>query len=635
MSQIQPSKFQQNIFDFIVRGSGNAVVEAVAGSGKTTTLTIGLELIPPELSVIVLAFNKHIKEELLKKVPKGVEVLTIHGYGYSALSKCSKFKIQIDNGKYQKLIKNIQKYSETYKIECLGQYNFDGNTMNMIHEFIFTDAEKEKMGEDAYYFERVIDLTDLGRLNLIDTKNIINGNSQLKELAKKHSIDTTLGECYRAWLLINIGASDLDTVDFNDMVFLPNHLNLNTEKYDMVFIDECQDLNACQRELMKKAIKPKTGRFIAVGDPAQAIYGFSGADADSFQKLTDIPNTITLPLSVCYRCGSEIVNMVKNKVPSIEAAPNAIMGLIEPEFSYKNVIKGDMVLCRNTMPLVSLCMKYLSQGAKAYVMGRDISTSLIKMVKSCERKTEDFSCENVFARIYRDRNKLIENIMYKEKCTREKAEQNQLAASSLDKIQTLESLSAGCITGNDLIEKITKIFCNDSDGICLSTIHKSKGLEADRVFIIHDELMPSKYAIKDWEKEQEQNLIYVAYTRAKSVLGFITDFDAYSNHKSKEDLNATIKESEFVGFVGQKMELRLKVVLVKEMPTTWGDRPFYEMVDDSGNLFTKFGYIPGKHLIGNDGEVKENSIVIFKATIKAHKTYNGIKTNVISYISKI
>lgn len=636
MSKIEPSKYQKNIYDFIVRGVGNAVVEAVAGSGKTTTLISGLGFIPRKLNVIFFAFNKHIEKELKKKIPKGahnVEVSTIHSYGFSALKKYR--ETELKDTKYQELIEKITKYSEQYDIKLLNKYNFDKNTIKMIHEFIFTGAEKEKIRDASDYYKRVKKLTDLGRLNLIDTKNIINANSQLKELAEKHGITTNLGECYRAWLLINIGASYLSEVDFNDMVFLPNHFNLDTKKYDMVFIDECQDLNACQRELMQKAIKPKTGRFIAVGDPAQAIYGFGGADSDSFSKIKDIPNTIVLPLSVCYRCGSKIVNMAKELVPSIEVAPNAPIGLIEPKFSYKNVIEGDMVLCRNTMPLVSLCMKYLSQGVKAYVMGRDISTSLIKMVKSCERKTEDFSCENVFARIYRDRNKLIEDIMYKEKCTREKAEQNQLAASSLDKIQTLESLAAGCITGNDLIEKITKIFSNDSDGICLSTIHKSKGLEADRVFIIHNELMPSKYAIEDWEIEQEQNLIYVAYTRAKSVLGFITDFDAYSNHKSKEYLNATIKDSEFVGFVGQKVELRLKVVLVKEMLTPYGEVPLYEMVDDSGNLFSKFGYIPGKHLISNDGEVKENSIVIFKSTIKAHKTYNGIKTNVISYISKI
>ena len=91
-------------------------------------------------------------------------------------------------------------------------------------------------------------------------------------------------------------------MDFTDMIFLPIKFGVAVKQYDFVFIDECQDLNSCQRELMQKAIKPNTGRFVAVGDPAQAIYGFAGADSDSFKKLCNIPNTIQLPLSVCYRC---------------------------------------------------------------------------------------------------------------------------------------------------------------------------------------------------------------------------------------------------------------------------------------------------------------------------------------------
>jgi superfamily I DNA/RNA helicase len=417
------------------------------------------------------------------------------------------------------------------------------------------------------------------------------------------------------------------------MVFLPNYLNLQTTKYDIVFIDECQDLNACQRELMKKAIKPNTGRFIAVGDSAQAIYGFAGADSDSFQKLIDIPNTITLPLSVCYRCGSDIIEYAKKLMPQIEASPNAKKGFIDLNFSYKNITKGDMVICRNTMPLVALCMKYLQQGIKAYVMGTDISASLITMVDSCRKKTEEFSCENVFARIYKEKDKLVKNIMLKEKCTEEDANENSLLISYLDKIFTLETLSKGCLTGDDLIAKLNQIFSDNSDGICLSTIHKSKGLEADRVFIIHEELMPSKHAKKVWEKLQENNLMYVAYTRAKSVLGFVTDFNAYNDYESQEN-DIVIKEGSFVGTVGEKHRTKLTIVSIKEMNTSYGDTNLYEMVDENGNLFSKFGEIPERFLISNHAEVQVDSVVLFNATIKAHKEFKGVKTNVISTISK-
>ena len=623
MSKFQPSVYQQGIYDFIANGQGNAVVSAVAGSGKTTTLINALNLIPSELNVLFLAFNKSIAQELSERVPKSatnIEVKTLHAYGYFSLTKSR--KSEIDNNKYKKLLKDILSYSVSFDLECLKNYNLKPSQIKMVGDFIFDDSEVQK-------------LSDLGRLNLIDLKNQDLGVEQLRELALKHNVEIINGECYRAWLLINLGASYLDKADFTDMVFLPNHLNLQTQKYDIVFIDECQDLNACQRELMKKAIKPNTGRFIAVGDLAQAIYGFAGSDSDSFQKLIDIPNTITLPLSVCYRCGSDIVEYAKKIMPQIEASPNAKKGLIDHDASYKKIVKGDMVICRNTMPLVALCMKYLSQGIKAYVMGTDISASLITMIESCRKKTEEFSCENVFARIYAEKDKLVRNVMRKEKCTEQEAEENTLVISFMDKISTLETLSRGCLTGDDLISKLKIIFSDDSEGICLSTIHKSKGLEADRVFIIHEDLMPSKHAKKDWEKLQEKNLMYVAYTRAKSVLGFVTDFDAYSEHESQQN-NIVIKEGGFVGVVNEEIRIKLSIVRVTEKPNKFGSKPnyLYEMVDEKGNLFVKWGIISERFLISNHAEVEIGSIVEFNTTITEHKDFRGTKTNIIGRVSK-
>jgi superfamily I DNA/RNA helicase len=636
MSKFTPSPYQQGIYDFITKGTGNAVVSAVAGSGKTTTLINALNLIPSELNVLFLAFNKSIAKELAERVPKNssnIEVRTLHAYGYFSLTKSH--KCEIDNYKYKKLLNDIILYSESTDLKFLKEYKFKPSQIKMVDNFLFEESEKDLILDKVAYFSRVQKLCDLGRLDLIDLKNQDKGIEQLLQLCEKHNVEIINGECYRAWILINLGASYTEKADFTDMVFLPNHLDLQTQKYDIVFIDECQDLNACQRELMKKAIKPNTGRFIAVGDPAQAIYGFAGADSDSFQKLIDIPNTITLPLSVCYRCGSDIIEYAKRLMPQIEPSPNATKGLIDHDFSYKNIVKGDMVICRNTMPLVSLCMKYLKQGKKAYVMGTDISASLISMVESCRRKTEEFSCENIFARIYQEKNKLVKNIISKQKCTEQEAKENSLVVTYMDKISTLETLSNGCVTGDELIGKLKMIFSDDSDGICLSTIHKSKGLEADRVFIIHEDLMPSKHAKKDWEKAQERNLMYVAYTRAKSVLGFVTDFDAYSEHDSKEN-DIVIKEGGFVGVIGEKHRAIFTIVMMKEMNTPYGNgnTTLFEMVDDKGNLFSKFGDIPQRFIISNNAEVEVGSIVEFNATIKAHKEFKGIKTNVISTISK-
>jgi ATP-dependent exoDNAse (exonuclease V) beta subunit len=95
-------------------------------------------------------------------------------------------------------------------------------------------------------------------------------------------------------------------------------------------------------------------------------------------------------------------------------------------------------------------------------------------------------------------------------------------------IKALEILSDGINQTEELIKRIDEIFPKGDKkgtGIALSTIHKAKGLEANNVYIVCPSLMPSKAAQKDWEIRQEQNLMYVAYTRAKDTLGFIHEKD--------------------------------------------------------------------------------------------------------------
>lgn len=633
-----PSKYQQSIYDFITDGTGNAVVSAVAGSGKTTTLLNAIKLIPANKTTLFLAFNKSIAKELEEKVPNtpNITVKTVHGFGMSTLNK--EFSgVQVLAGKYSILLRKIFEFHATGNIEITKEYDFVRESqMNLIDAMRFDEAEEKAIENKSGYFTRVVKLCDLGRLNLIDMNNVDKGVETLGEIAKKHNIEIVNGECFRAWHLIKLGTHVINQVDYTDMIYFPIAYKLQTLQYDFVFVDECQDLNSCQRELMQKAIKPNGGRSVSVGDLFQSIYGFAGADADSFQKLCAIPNTIMLPLSVSYRCATSIITKAQTIVPTIEACDTAKEGIIADDFSHLDIKSGDMVLCRNTFPLVSLCLKYLSMGIKAFVMGSDIGKQLSKMISETQRKTEQWNMENVFSRLYKEKDKIVASIMRKEKLTQKEAEESSTVALYNDKIQVIELLSAGVTEPSMVIAKIDSIFSDDNnEGICLSTIHKSKGLEADRVFIIHAELMPSKFARKDWEKQQEQNLMYVAYTRAKSMLGFVNDFNAWADHESQAGNVKEVKESKFIGAVGGKSPLELEVITVKEInDTAWGTSTLFEMIDTEGNLFSKFGVIADRFIISNHSEVKEGTKVRFNATIKAHKEFRGAKTTVLSTLAK-
>lgn len=493
MGAFIPSKYQRAVYIYIEKGKGNAVIDAVAGSGKSTTIVNALKLIPKNKRVLFLAFNKAIVEELKIKVGNlnNVDIKTLHSLGASATMRALNSQLQVD--KYTAWVNNGIKYSSLSPK---------------------SDLLPEQMNT---WKQNILKLIDLGRVNLVKSEK------ELEELAWKHNIDLEDNEVDIAIKGINWGERETQFIDFTDMIYFPNVKQIKMFQYDWVFIDECQDLNAAQRNLFLKCLKPN-GRFVAVGDPRQAIYGFAGADVESFNLLKRLPHTVKLPLSVCYRCDGDIIGMAKEIVPQIEARAGAPAGVVSRESVMADVKDGDMILCRVSAPLVKLCMQYIGRGVKAYVKGRDIGTNLINMIKKTNRK----QIKDVMERLERELSRIIGKVVAKQGCTEAEAKEHEMYKNYEDKLKAIEVLSEGLVTSQEVIDRIDMIFSDDNkNGICLSTIHKSKGLESDRVFIICEDKLYLKYCMTvPWMAEQERNLVYVAYTRAKHFLGFIQDFVA-------------------------------------------------------------------------------------------------------------
>ena len=383
----------------------------------------------------------------------------------------------------------------------------------------------DKQQIDIDYKNRIKKIVDISRLSLCTNENI------LKELCDKHQIDILGNEIERSLKTIKAADNDISKFDFTDMIYWPaNYEHFKMDTYDFIFVDECQDLNKTQHKLIEKISHTNT-RIIAVGDRNQAIYGFAGADTESFDNLLKIPNTITLPLSVNYRCGSNIINLAKNFVKQIEAHESTGEGVLNKNASIEEINDGDMILCRNTSPLVKLCLELLHKNQKAYVKGSDIGEDLNRLIIKSNAKTTDklkewldFEIKKIIISIkkkypYLTTEQIKEHnsfILFKEK---------HLLINTVISTENIKNTS-------DLIIKIRQIFLDNSTGICLSTIHKAKGLECKRVFIIDKEkTLPSKFAKLEWQKEQERNLEYVAYTRAKEYLGIITDWSFFKENE--------------------------------------------------------------------------------------------------------
>jgi DNA helicase-2/ATP-dependent DNA helicase PcrA len=482
--KFKASKYQQAIFDWIQHGEGSCVVSAVPGSGKTTTLIEGCKYLPFGLNSKFLAFNKHIVNELKSKLPKNVACSTIHSLGFGAVKK------QFPNCKVSGF-----KYNQICR-----QYLADKNV---------------KAKEDL---ECLIELMNFVRLTLTDFNNL----DKLKYLINYYSISIT--DNWTFWQkavgdVLEIGIEQaVNHIDFNDMIWLPNALDLSVSKSDFLFIDEAQDLNKAQLQLVLKSFHSST-RALFVGDKFQAIMSFSGADSHSIDTIINATNAIELPLSISYRLPKLHVDLANRLYPVIEPASNAIDGVLE-KGSYDDIPEAaeanDLIICRCFYPLIKLYFALLKLGKPAQIKKLDISKQLISLIEKV------FGNYNQPGTLERIEFKRTLNAYYLE-ARKELLDNKEVHAlmALQDKVETIKAIYEGakCKTIHDCIFAIQQLAKpKDGNPINLTTIHGAKGLEANRVFVARCDLLPHPLASKSWEKEQEKNLFFVAITRAKEEL---------------------------------------------------------------------------------------------------------------------
>ena len=531
------SNYQLAIIDFIKIGNGNLVVEACAGAGKTYTLIKCVEEIPGDKRILLSSFNRDIANVLKKKTKDmpNVNASTLHSLGLQMLQRnFPNEELALDEFKYKSYLnRNIKSLSSI-------------NTYEL------------KKRDFARYMNNIEDFVNFGRCYLCETIK------DLEFIEDRYDIDTIADEKEVALDILEYGKHDLSQIDYTDMIWLPNVLFCKPigMQYDWIFVDEAQDLSVCQREIILKCRKINT-RMCLVGDSEQSLYAFSSADPESFKMLKELPNTSSLPLSISYRCANKIVDFASKIVPTIEPNNDGREGEVKYNVQLDEIKDGDMVLCRNNAPLMQVYVDFIKQGKKCFIRGKDIGLNLKNMVKrtGIDVLNKNLQEDGVFIRLYDSLFDIINDIIGKYNVTYHDAVESAIVSYSLDMIKALEILSDDINTADELIEKINNIFSDrKKGGISLSTIHKAKGLEAENVYIACRHLMPSSRAKKDWEIRQEYNLMYVAYTRAKNILGFIDD-TAFSDliKKTAETVNILKQVENQVNFVLKKEKRQFKI----------------------------------------------------------------------------
>ena len=358
------------------------------------------------------------------------------------------------------------------------------------------------------------------------------GMEEMKELADHYGIEVPGGKKdgvpYQDMVLegvnavLEAGIEKSWHYDFGDMVYIPVVTNLiSRKKYGTLVVDEAQDLGVAQQELCLRL----AWRLILVGDPRQAIYGFAGADSDSFGRLYRwLDNTQrgieVLPLNLTRRCSLSVVREANRFAPELKAMDGAPEGTVESmakrdlgqekierivtSYGGKSQFGGDklMVICPTNAPLIGMLFRLQKYGVRAYIHGGDLTKSMKLFISK-------------FESIGELRKGLEEKLSQLWSKKTSKSRDNQI-----DIHLALQEVAQSCTTVGAVVSSIDNAFSDTPrpGWIRLSTIHKAKGLEADTIIIWEVDKCKSQYSTQPWEFEQDKNLEYVAITRAKKFL---------------------------------------------------------------------------------------------------------------------
>lgn len=451
------------------------IVRARAGASKTTMLCLIASCIPMPHAFheppIFLAFNKAIADELASRLPSSCRASTFHSLGYAILRRM--FKSKTDTRKYQDIF-----------LEVVGDVEYEKRTAAL----------------------KVIDRLRNAAIPLEHIEPSVPSIIEELDLMEEDLPDMSPSDYLR---ILQMGASRKDICDFTDMLWLPFIHNLKSRPSNFILVDEAQDTNKLQIALLNLFGGAETS-FIFVGDDRQAIYGFRGSLSNALDRIADkfhIEPDHILPLSTTFRCGQAIVAEAQQYVPDFTAPPSAPLGHVLTSYSNHHDFPADtMIVCRNNAPIARVAMQLL-RARESFCVLSDFFPRLSKFAEARVKSKRD-SLDTFMSKLLLWQEEKLEQLPeHRHEAIIERVSTLRELVEELGRDKTIE----------DLLALLARI-CNSTGSVKLSTIHKAKGLEATNVFFLNPELLPSKYAITPEARLQEDNLTYVAITRAKQCL---------------------------------------------------------------------------------------------------------------------
>lgn len=559
-----PSKYQQKILDCFTNTNENILVNALAGSGKSSTICLLTEHI--DKSSIYIAFNASVVDEFKKKIknPK-VKVMTMHSLAYSIMlynveresqkdekpkgfgRQRSKKEVHLDNFKPYKILddeltKRYGRYMDFsrrvfYKEQYVSLYNLccltmtDMSSMTDVDRLIDDHTLFVSFGEEDFPKPSIREITET--LKILDTKS-------------KQTFETD------------------GSISFTEMLYITYWKIKNKDwevpywaQYTNVMVDEGQDLSKLQLSFLP-FIKRKNGRYVFVLDKNQAIYGFAGGDTNAWSSIPHLFAPMSsFDLPVCYRCAKSHLRKV-NKLFGIpikprDDAPEGFVKNIDKDEIVNYAEPGDMIVSRKNKWLADCILSLAKNGIPVYMEDKAMVDDIKKIITKAKctsirglKSHLEKAITSYYDKVKKLATKKAESVEDNEK----KAEEVADATSKIDNINFLNAILKSYIkAGNSLsttTENFTKYVTNllnvvpSPDCVRICSVHKAKGLEAENVFVLNEGKVAYDFRQSKEQNVQEKNLSYISMTRAKNGLYLVKEPTKANTIKRGDSLNGSL-----------------------------------------------------------------------------------------------
>lgn len=495
---MQPTDEQQAIIHEGRTGKGNILIDAGAGCAKTTTLIEVLKVIP-QRSILFAAFNRGIAEEIGVRKPQirgtAIVVQTMHAIGRQIVLKHLP-QVRIDKSATEELVNAA--------CDAVGRgapFDVRRAAVRLVRCAKETLSLTEGWGPGGWPSSMLLTLGF--DQNLFSPKLTPLQIERVITIARHAIVAGAIG--------------NRSSIDFCDMVWLPLVLGLAPpSRYQAIFVDEVQDASAPQIELLERLALPHT-RFIVAGDAWQQIYGWRGSlGADVWARFTT-PTSRRFPLTMTWRCSQAVVRAANELVPTLRAQPAAEEGgvmtctLGELPTAIGQGLTDTIhtfVLSRSNAPLLDCALFLWRAGIKFKLNAGDSLLDPLFMVIDREL---DSTGEVKFR----------ESLFAWHKREAEKADKigSTSRREQIDEQRSMLLAALRYAPPRNIKRLLQSILSDTKSGVLLSTVHKVKGLEAERVFLLKQTF--ARQCLHDKEDQdvdaipqEELNIEYVAITRA-------------------------------------------------------------------------------------------------------------------------